>query len=580
MKKAQKNFKFLRVSIPLILVFLLLPFFNLHYFLFQVFTSKLITIFLLPTWILVVLFPLKEEVFEFKIKRQTREKIFFYAIFITFVVFYFTFFSKNTPLIMAQTSAQCLTPSSCARYGMVYVNSDCSGTAYTPADCYGCALCASGRACFMTKIGTSYYFSVAGQCLSCSNSYGVYEKVDCNSWPSGNEGDECWVGWKNWLGGCDYRRGKWDPDDNACIIICNNGKESTTSDARDYCGSSGPGDGKCEQVCGASPECDEKDPGLYDANNDGTYDTACNSSCQANSCSWDSSDSKCVVCDGKKEKAYYDSGGNYISGDGKCELACGADPNCDEKKPGDACGNNGRCTSDCTCCEASDSDNGRDYLTGGRAQGIYCKGFYQTICISPDPSYGCYNYDDHCLNTTHLVEYWIYDRWVVWDYYDCSQRTDGRTKCYDEANMNGRCVECYTDSDCSQSTKGPKCLSSKVCGCESDSDCKNAGITCDAKGFSNRYAQCDTNTHTCTLCDACRIKDDCKDTYCCPREITGYVQATGDYNCTQKGRIINFQGKSYLCDPPNGFISEVQTKQKSLFEILFKFFNSWVQNFR
>jgi hypothetical protein len=86
------------------------------------------------------------------------------------------------------------------------------------------------------------------------------------------------------------------------------------------------------------------------------------------------------------------------------------------------------------------------------------------------------------------------------------------------------------------------------------------------------YAQCDLNTYTCTNCGPCEASYHCKDTYCCPNEIDGYVRATGDYNCTQKGRVINFQGKSYLCDPPNGFTSKAQTEQKSLFEVLFEFF--------
>ena len=84
----------------------------------------------------------------------------------------------------------------------------------------------------------------------------------------------------------------------------------------------------------------------------------------------------------------------------------------------------------------------------------------------------------------------------------------------------------------------------------------------------------------CTQCGSCRIRDDCKDTYCCPEEITDYVEATGDYNCTQRGKVINFQGKFYLCDPLNGFISKAQTEQKSLLKVLFEFLNSWVQNFR
>jgi len=164
----------------------------------------------------------------------------------------------------------------------------------------------------------------------------------------------------------------------------------------------------------------------------------------------------------------------------------------------------------------------------------------------------CVTYSDSCKDDKTVVEYYIDNYRIIQnETYDCSQRTDGLVHCVD-----GRC------------------------GCTSDNDCKVAGITCDAQGYPNRYAQCDLTTHTCTKCGACERKDDCKDTYCCPKEITGYVEATNDYQCTQQGRIINFQGKSYLCDPLNGFTSKAQAKQKSLFESLFEFLNLWVQNFR
>jgi hypothetical protein len=56
------------------------------------FVSRPITILLIPTWFLVVLFSFKEEVFGFKVKKEMREKTFFYAFFITFLVFYLVFF--------------------------------------------------------------------------------------------------------------------------------------------------------------------------------------------------------------------------------------------------------------------------------------------------------------------------------------------------------------------------------------------------------------------------------------------------------------------------------------------------------
>jgi hypothetical protein len=92
MKKAQRSLNFPKISILLILVFLFSLFFNLPYLVFQIFVSRPITILLILTWFLVVLFSLKKEVFGVKVKKEMREKTFFYALFITFLIFYLLFF--------------------------------------------------------------------------------------------------------------------------------------------------------------------------------------------------------------------------------------------------------------------------------------------------------------------------------------------------------------------------------------------------------------------------------------------------------------------------------------------------------
>jgi hypothetical protein len=44
----------------------------------------------------------------------------------------------------------------------------------------------------------------------------------------------------------------------------------------------------------------------------------------------------------------------------------------------------------------------------------------------------------------------------------------------------------------------------------------------------------------------------------------------GDDTCQKQGTIKSYQGKSYLCDPPEGFVSSTN-KKLSLFDFLLNF---------
>jgi hypothetical protein len=225
----------------------------------------------------------------------------------------------------------------------------------------------TGRACGIKTSQEQHYdvSSFIGEGIGylwCPETETMWKGIDCSSYPSwaGSEGDVCKVWYKTGPTTYDSKQGNWDPDDNACIINCNGKRESTASDARDYCGSSGAGDSQCEQACGADPKCDEKNT-LYD------------------------------------------------------------------------CGTNGKCTSDCTCCEASDSDGGEDYLVKGTTTGL----------VSSNNVLSCDTKTDYCWDSTTLVEYYVTsDKYLNWRSYSCSLRNDGKVRCID-----GRCG-CLYDSDC------------------------------------------------------------------------------------------------------------------------------------
>ncbi len=71
--------------------------------------------------------------------------------------------------------------------------------------------------------------------------------------------------------------------------------------------------------------------------------------------------------------------------------------------------------------------------------------------------------------------------------------------------------------------------------CCSDSDCTNSSAPI-----------CDQNSYTCRAC----TQLDCNQTECCEADISKNVGG----RCVSEGTIINYNGKSYLCDPPEGFV--------------------------
>lgn len=80
-------------------------------------------------------------------------------------------------------------------------------------------------------------------------------------------------------------------------------------------------------------------------------------------------------------------------------------------------------------------------------------------------------------------------------------------------------------------------------------DCrdKSPRPTCEAKGWPNRYADCDLDVMRCERCGDCRTSSDCEDGYCCVSELSsidpnyGQCYPFGDFK-----RIYSADPK-YLC---------------------------------
>ena len=198
---------------------------------------------------------------------------------------------------------------------------------------------------------------------------------------------------------------------------------------------------------------------------------------------WDSDSGYCVICQDRKEVERFDCGGDY-PGDNRCESACGADPECDEKYPysylPDICG--------------------EKQLNVSR----YCDGSceYSSITYTCDSSHAC-----------------------------------------DVIFCGGQTYYCVYDSN--PLVRRWKWSTSIPSGfCCSDNDCPAYNSTNHLKMY------CDTNTYTCKTIPKCTTNDQCENEWCCYSQTYG-----GSGTCEQKGKIISYGGKSYICDPPEGFVN-------------------------
>ena len=90
--------------------------------------------------------------------------------------------------------------------------------------------------------------------------------------------------------------------------------------------------------------------------------------------------------------------------------------------------------------------------------------------------------------------------------------------------------------------------------CCSDDDCSgydpdtHTKIVCDRPSGSCSYPAPSrgSDDYTCKALPSCSDNSQCDPNYCCDT-------ITGSKKCKSEGTIINYGGKSYLCDPPYGF---------------------------
>jgi hypothetical protein len=117
--------------------------------------------------------------------------------------------------------------------------------------------------------------------------------------------------------------------------------------------------------------------------------------------------------------------------------------------------------------------------------------------------------------------------------------TCGSSRACDVRSCGGQTYYCVYDS-----TWGWRWSTSIPTGfCCKDSDCPAYDPSTHLKMY------CDTNTHTCKTIGSCQRNDQCEGGWCCDYLVGGWG------SCKQKGTITSYGGRSYLCDPPEGFVN-------------------------
>ena len=346
---------------------------------------------------------------------------------------------------------------------------------------------------------------------------------------------------------------------------------------------------------------------------------------------WDKSEGKCIKCSGKKQVKKAIDCWNYDETI-KCESACGAPNKCDEVTPKTGwCEGSvaNLCYGDCSYssrdCSKDLCDNPDVLWVNGKciADDWFIPGF---SCVDCKTEKGCVYYGVWCDSDSKCDEKpcggskYICDgnNWVkmkandddsrlqcechghYWDgsgtsvtYLSgnkgsapcCGDEIERREKWVSGAGIccygvwkSGSGYECCTNADCPSDR--PYCVNNKCVQCRNDDDCSGYDPNTHTKLVCECPSGCTLtgSSYTCKPKPTCSATSECADNYCCYTSEMG-----GDGSCKSRGTIINYDGKSYLCDPPYGFVTseneinpiteEQEVETTNLIDIIFEIFS-------
>jgi len=131
--------------------------------------------------------------------------------------------------------------------------------------------------------------------------------------------------------------------------------------------------------------------------------------------------------------------------------------------------------------------------------------------------------------------------------YSLTTYTCDSSKCGDVKSCGGQTYYCVYDNGWKWSTSKPSNF------CCNDTDCSGYDPTTHTKYVCEcpDSSRCSItgSSYTCKPKGKCSSNSDCDSGWCCDYSVGG----TG--SCRQMGTITSYGGRSYLCDPPEGFVN-------------------------
>ncbi|MEM5820677.1 MAG: hypothetical protein QW678_03530 [Candidatus Aenigmatarchaeota archaeon] len=247
---------------------------------------------------------------------------------------------------------------------------------------------------------------------------------------------------------------------------------------------------------------------------------------------YDASQDICVICDGKIQIEMFGCGFDN-QGDYRCESACGADKNCDEVAP------------------ATISYKDSSIFCNSTCEAIYCNEENQCVV----------KIDIRRNLRVFCVYSYTENKWL-WIEENLINLEDGNPveECFDGIDN-----DCNGKRDCEE----PGCAGARnpsnpwdIC-CQTDDDCPVCSVKDGCPYIDGVKGKCESNK---CVWGKCYYNEDCAEGYCCTDDPSG--PKTWEGKCVPKGTIINKDGKSFICDPPDEIVQNNKSNN-----IIFNLFN-------
>ena len=172
-------------------------------------------------------------------------------------------------------------------------------------------------------------------------------------------------------------------------------------------------------------------------------------------------------------------------------------------------------------------------------------------------SFSCYDYSSGSCSLKTYYCFYSNEGYYKWD----TSYPSTETNCKDDHDN-----DCDNeDEDCKDSDCAGKPGPNNVICCQDESDCSSLSSEC------KPYKPECRSDNTCGCKESCTQNSHCVENACCRYVISSTLEKI----CDPEGTIIDYGGKSYLCDPPGWSVGKgkQETSENSIFDLVINFFS-------